>query len=74
MECTFIVLKICKFYYKFGGFLIIYSAFFIRNFKGTCSSVEMLKWYRIRERLGILVLDNNISANLYPCLIAQVHS
>jgi len=30
--------------------------FVIKIFKGTCSSVEMLKGYMVRERLGILVL------------------
>jgi len=26
--------------------------FIIRNFRGTCSSAEMLKGYMVRERLG----------------------
>jgi len=31
---------------------------YIYNFRGTCSSVEMLKWYVIRERLKTPALDN----------------
>jgi len=31
--------------------------FVIRNFRGTCSSVEMLKGYMVTERLGIPDLD-----------------
>jgi len=31
--------------------------FVIRNFRGTCSSVEMLKGYMVRERLGISGLE-----------------
>jgi len=35
--------------------------FVIRNFRGTCSSVGMLKGYMVRERLGAPVLDRTIS-------------
>jgi len=34
------------------GFCYSVSLFVIRNFSGTCSSVEMLKGYMVRERLG----------------------
>jgi len=33
-------------------FVILLSLFVIRNFTGPCSSVEMLKGYMVRERLG----------------------
>jgi len=33
------------------------SLFVIRNFRGTCSSVEMLKEYMVRERLVTPELD-----------------
>jgi len=32
-------------------FVILLSFFVIRNFRGTCSSVKMLKRYMVRERL-----------------------
>jgi len=31
--------------------------FFIRNFRGMCSSIEMLKGYMVRGRLGTPDLD-----------------
>jgi len=31
--------------------------FVMRHFSGTCSSVDMLKGYMVRERLGIPVLE-----------------
>jgi len=34
--------------------------FVIRNFRGTFSSVEMLKGYMVRERLGTPALDVSI--------------
>ena len=34
-------------------FFVSLSLFVIRNFRGTCSSVEMLKGYMVGERLGI---------------------
>jgi len=37
-------------------FVILLSFFVIRYFRGACSSVEMLKGYMVRERLGIPVL------------------
>ena len=33
-------------------FVILLSLFVIRNIRGTCSSVEMLKGYMVKERLG----------------------
>jgi len=34
------------------SFVVLLSLFVIRNFRGTCSSVEMLKGCMVRERLG----------------------
>jgi len=31
---------------------MLLSLFVIRTFRGTCSTVEMLKGYMVRERLG----------------------
>jgi len=42
-------------------FVIFLSLFVMRNFRGTCSSVEMLKGYIARESLGIPALDSGIS-------------
>jgi len=36
---------------------LLVSLFVIRNFRGTCSSVEMLKAYMARKRLGTPVLE-----------------
>jgi len=33
-------------------FVIFFSYFVTRNYGGACSSVEMLKGYMLRERLG----------------------
>ena len=33
-------------------FVIFLSLFVIRNYRGTCSSIEMLKWYMAKEALG----------------------
>jgi len=35
-----------------NNFVIFLSLFVIRNFRGTCSSIEMLKGYMARESLG----------------------
>ena len=45
-ESTFLALKIYNLYFYF------IQPFAIRNFRGTCSSVEMLKGCVVRERLG----------------------
>jgi len=37
-------------------FFILLSFFVIRYFRGRCPSVEMLKGYMVRERLGTLAL------------------
>jgi len=48
--CTFIVLKIpINIQWIFVILLIL---FVVRNFRGTCLSVEMLKQYMVRKRLG----------------------
>ena len=39
-------------------FVVLLSLFVIRNFKGACSSVEMLKGYMVRERLVTLVYSS----------------
>jgi len=39
--------------------VIFHSLFLIRNFRGTCSSIEMLKWYMARESLITPVLNLN---------------
>jgi len=40
-------------------FAIFLNLFVIRNFRGTCSFIEMLKGYRARASLGTLVLNLN---------------
>ena len=61
-ESTFLALKIHNLYFYF------IQPFAIRNFRGTCSSVEMLKGYVVRERLGtpalyarLLVFDKTLA-------------
>jgi len=39
--------------------LVFHSLFVIRNFRGTCSSIEMLKGYQARESLITPVLNLN---------------
>jgi len=39
--------------------VIFHSLFVIRNFRGTCSSIEMLKGYMARENLITPVLNLN---------------
>jgi len=53
---------ICEYYFKImliGKyiFVIFLNLFVIRNFSGTCSSIEMLKGYMARESLGTPVLN-----------------
>jgi len=36
---------------------IFFNLFVIRNFRGTCSSIEMLKGYMARESLGAPILN-----------------
>ena len=43
--------------YIFASFL---NLFVIRNFSGTCSSIEVLKGYMARESLGTPVLNLNL--------------
>jgi len=38
-------------------FVIFHSLFLIRNFRGTCSSIEMLKRYMARKSLITSVLN-----------------
>jgi len=40
-------------------FVFFLNLFVIRNFKGTCLSIEMLKGYMARESLGTPVLNLN---------------
>ena len=47
-------------------FVILLSLFVTRNFKGTCSSFEILKGYMVRERLGTPALAQS---GRYLCLI-----
>jgi len=39
-------------------FVIFHSLFLIRNFRGTCSSIEMLKRYMARKSLITSVLNS----------------
>jgi len=39
-------------------FVILLSLFVIRNFRGTCSSAQMLEGYMGRERLGTSDIDH----------------
>ena len=41
-------------------FVIFLNLFVIRNFMGTCSSIEVLKGYMARESLGTPVLNLNL--------------
>ena len=45
-------------------FFIFLSLFVIRNFRGTCSYIEILKEYMAVESLGILVLNLNLGDRL----------
>jgi len=42
-------------------FVIFLNLFAIRNFRGTCSSIDMLKGYMARESLGTPVLNLNLA-------------
>jgi len=44
--------------------------FVIRHFRGTCSSVRMLKGYMVRERLGTPVLAGAVEGS-FDVKIAQ---
>ena len=52
-------------------------AYLLKCFRGTCSSVGMLKGYMVRERLGTPVLDNGSgqldlkTTTLLCCLLFQ---
>jgi len=46
VNIIFKIMLICKYI-----FVIFLNFFVIRNFRGTCSSIEMLKGYMARERL-----------------------
>jgi len=47
-----------EFYQKFSVFFVILlNLSVIRKFRGSCSSVEMLKRYIVRERLGTRGLE-----------------
>jgi len=54
VNITFIIMLIGKYI-----FVIFHNLFVVRNFRGTCSSIEMLKRYMARESLGIPVLNLN---------------
>jgi len=41
-------------------FVIFLNLFVTRNFRGTCSSIKMLKGYMVRESLGTPVLNLNL--------------
>jgi len=41
-------------------FVIFLNLFVIRSFRGTCSSMEVLKGYMARESLGTPVLNLNL--------------
>jgi len=45
-------------------FFIFLSLFVTRNFRGTCSYIEILKEYMAVESLGILVLNLNLGDRL----------
>ena len=57
MNIIFKIMLICNKYL----FVIFLNLFVIRNFRGTCSSIEMLKGYMARESLGTPVLNLNLS-------------
>ena len=58
-KSTFIVLNIKKFYYLFSRFfLILLSLFITSHSRGTCASVEIMKGYMFRERLGTTALSH----------------
>jgi len=57
-----------KFYQEFRGFLvfiILLSIFVIRHCRGTCSSVEILKEYMIREKVGNPCTRHCVTVFLY---------
>jgi len=49
-ECTFVVLKVLLKIQWIS--IILLSLFVIIYYRGTCSSLEMLKGYMVREKLG----------------------
>ena len=60
--CTYISEYYFQNHYMLIGkyiLVIFHSLFVIRNFRGTCSSIEMLKWYMARESLITPVLNLN---------------
>ena len=52
VNIIFKIMLICKYI-----FVIFLKLFVIRNFRDTCSSIEMLKEYMARESLGTPVLN-----------------
>jgi len=45
-----------------GDFVVLLTLFVIGNFRRTCSFVEMLKGYMVRERLGTPALKHRLPA------------
>ena len=52
VNIIFKIMLICKYI-----FVIFLNLFVMRNFRGTCSSIEILKEYMARESLGTPVLN-----------------
>jgi len=55
VNIIFKIMLICKYI-----FVIFLNLFVIRNVRGTCSSIEMLKGCMARESLGTPVLNLNL--------------
>ena len=44
-----------------GKYIFVFFRLFdIRNFRGTCSSIEMLKGYMVKESLGTPALSQSV--------------
>jgi len=58
-------------------FVIFLNLLVIRNFRGTCSSIEMLQGYMARESLGRPVLNLNLGNSdrlqVFVALIDSLH-
>jgi len=53
-------------------FVIFLDLFVIRNFRGACSSIEMLKGYMARVSLVTPVLDDTLAIRKSLCCLLRV--
>jgi len=53
-------------------FLVFLSFFVTKNFRGTCSSVEMLKGYMVKESLGTPALEPHLISSEADHMFAKI--